>query len=70
MGGYLPPGCTQDECDQAQPGYWDDPEDGEDEEMEAYDACGRWDQSAPGGLSPYCRLAGTEHCDFECPLRR
>ena len=24
--GYLPPGCTQKECDQAQPGYWDEPE--------------------------------------------
>jgi len=21
--GYLPPGCTQRECDMAQPGYWD-----------------------------------------------
>lgn len=26
MAGYLPPGCTQTECDQAQPGYWDDEE--------------------------------------------
>lgn len=22
--GRLPPGCTQSECDQAQPGYYDD----------------------------------------------
>lgn len=29
--GYLPPGCTQDECDRAQPGYWDEPEDDEEE---------------------------------------
>ena len=27
MSGYLPPGCTQTECDQAQPGYWDDDRD-------------------------------------------
>lgn len=24
--GYLPPGCTQRECDEAQPGYWDPPQ--------------------------------------------
>jgi DnaJ-class molecular chaperone len=24
--GYLPPGCTQLECDMAQPGYWDPPQ--------------------------------------------
>ena len=24
--GYLPPGCTQRMCDEAQPGYWDVPE--------------------------------------------
>lgn len=24
MAGNLPPGCTQTECDMAQPGYWDD----------------------------------------------
>jgi hypothetical protein len=22
--GYLPPGCTQQQCDEAQPGYWDE----------------------------------------------
>ena len=26
MSGYLPPGCTQQECDEAQPGYWDEPQ--------------------------------------------
>lgn len=26
MAGYLPPGCTQRECDEAQPGYWDPPQ--------------------------------------------
>jgi hypothetical protein len=25
MAGYLPDGCTQRECDEAQPGYWDEP---------------------------------------------
>lgn len=25
MSGYLPPGCTQRECDEAQGGYWDEP---------------------------------------------
>lgn len=24
MSGYLPDGCTQRECDEAQPGYWDE----------------------------------------------
>ena len=27
--GYLPPGCTQLECDMAQPGYWDEPKENE-----------------------------------------
>ena len=26
MAGYLPDGCTQRECDEAQPGYWDPPQ--------------------------------------------
>ncbi len=26
MAGYLPDGCTQRECDEAQPGYWDVPQ--------------------------------------------
>jgi hypothetical protein len=32
--------------------------------------CGRWDQNAKGGMLPYywCRLAGTEFCDWECPF--
>lgn len=45
---------------------FDPPE--EDDDME--EECGRWDQSAPGGLSPYCRLAGTEWCDWDCPLNK
>ena len=40
----------------------------DDEDSEEFD-CGRYDQSAPGGMWPagMCRLAGTEECDFECP---
>jgi len=34
--GYLPPGCTQQMCDEAAPGYWDEPEE-EDESPEQYD---------------------------------
>ena len=44
-----------------------------DEPEEEYDPgedCGRWDQNAKGGMSPYCRLAGTEFCDWECPYSR
>ena len=36
-------------------------------ELEAHDSCGRWDN---GGLTRSCRLAGTEHCDWECPHNR
>lgn len=34
--------------------------------------CGRWDQGAKGGMLPYyyCRQAGTEFCDWECPYSR
>lgn len=35
MAGNLPPGCTQRECDEAQPGYWDSPE----QELEALERC-------------------------------
>jgi hypothetical protein len=44
----------------------DDHEEDDDKEAD----CGRWDQNAPGGLSRQCRLAGTEWCDWECPLNR
>ncbi len=30
--GLLPPGCTQRECDMAQPGYWDDEPEPREEE--------------------------------------
>jgi hypothetical protein len=43
--------------------------DGEqDDDLEA--ECGRWDQNARGGLSPYYRLAGTEWCDWDHPLNK
>jgi hypothetical protein len=40
----------------------------EDEDMFSFgeDDCGRW---MNGKLTHSCRLAGTEDCDFECPLR-
>lgn len=47
----------------------DDP-DFDDEDSSTWgfteDDCGRWDN---GRLTRSCRLAGTEDCDFECPLR-
>lgn len=55
--------------------YFADDWDGDGEELSDEDAdeeeCGRWDQNARGGLQPvyFCRLAGTEFCDFICPLR-
>lgn len=36
MSGNLPPGCTQRECDEAQPGYWDEPP----QEIITCDCCG------------------------------
>lgn len=54
---------TQDEAE-------DWVEDQLEEDLEA--ECGRWDQNVKGGLLPYywCRMAGTEFCDWECPLSR
>lgn len=37
MSGHLPPGCTQDECDRAQPGYYDDDYDYDGCDHEEYD---------------------------------
>jgi hypothetical protein len=41
---------------------------GPEEQYDPTDDCGRWEN---GRLRPayYCGLAGTEFCDFECPLR-
>lgn len=38
-------------------------EDEEDGDLSA--ECGRWDN---GRLVPQCRLAGTEWCDWDCPI--
>lgn len=35
------------------------------EQERAEDECGR----LPAHLGGGCRLAGTEHCDFDCPFR-
>jgi hypothetical protein len=40
MAGHLPPGCTQRECDMAQPGYWDEPHD-EEPELAQCDCCAK-----------------------------
>lgn len=55
--GYCPmmDGITDDD-DPRDP----DEEDGDDPGEE----CGRWDN---GRLGRYCRLAGSEFCDWECP---
>lgn len=47
---------------------WDDDfeEDSDlDEDDDGYEDCGRWRN---GRLSEYCALAGTEWCDWECPI--
>lgn len=46
-----------------------DEDDFEDEEENHEAECGRWDQAA-GGLAQHCRLAGTEFCEWDCPLHR
>jgi len=47
--------------------YDDDLEDDDDDELGfTEDDCGRWVNSK---LSDQCRLAGTEDCDWECPVR-
>lgn len=48
-------------------GYYDDPRDDfEDDGTDAGEECGRWTN---GRLTPYCRKAGSEECDWECPYR-
>ena len=49
---------------------WDADDYDPDEEDDPGAECGRWDQNAKGGMSRYCRLAGTEFCDWECPHNR
>lgn len=36
-----------------------------DSELDLEDECGRWND---GGLSRQCRLAGSEWCDWQCPI--
>jgi hypothetical protein len=45
-------------------------DDDEGDDYDPGDDCGRWEQNAKGGMLPYywCRLAGTEFCDWECPF--
>lgn len=52
--------------------YADDLEEVEEDDYDPGEDCGRWDQNAKGGMLPYywCRLAGTEFCDWECPFAR
>lgn len=40
MAGNLPPGCTQRECDMAQPGYWDEPPEDERDIDVPCEVCG------------------------------
>lgn len=47
-------GCTPCQCD-----------DDEDEDYDAAEECGRWRN---GKLDIQCSLAGTEWCDWECPI--
>ncbi len=37
----------------------------EEDEFDLTDDCGRWRN---GTLTRYCALAGTEYCDWDCPL--
>lgn len=50
------------------PDYDDEFDDEQDDEWLAFseEDCGRWDN---GRLTHSCLLAGTEECDWECPLR-
>ncbi len=39
----------------------------EDHDHDPGEECGRWDN---GRLTPQCRKAGSEECDWECPYSR
>ncbi len=54
---------TQDEIDAAM-GDCDNDEEVSDEEM-AMEECGRWRNAR---LNRYCTKAGSEECDWICPL--
>jgi DnaJ-class molecular chaperone len=61
MSGNLPPGCTQQMCDEAQPGYWDPPQ-----QWEPCPACcgeGGFEVSRPQRDDPYFAVWETcENC--------
>jgi hypothetical protein len=42
-----------------------DDDDGDDEEYDMSEDCGRWGN---GRLLKQCRKAGSEECDWECPI--
>ena len=45
--------------------YEDFNDDEFDDEYDESEECGRWSN---GRLVPQCSLAGTEWCDWECPI--
>lgn len=61
MGNHFQP------LDQAIDEWWgpDEPEDDDEDGDDGWSECGRWDN---GRLSPQCRKAGSEECDWECPI--
>lgn len=45
---------------------WDEHDEEDEDELSLMEQeCGRWNN---GGLSPQCSQAGTEWCDWECPI--
>lgn len=65
MSGYLPPGCTQQECDEAQPGYWDPPlvevacdMCGGEGGIEHWESVSKWSIDPPSAIVIPC-----ENCD-------
>lgn len=46
-------------------GEWHSDPDEPEEEYDESEDCGRWDN---GRLDDQCSLAGTEWCDWQCPI--
>lgn len=61
------PAPEPDDYDDSYENPYDEDPDNEGEADFAFgeDDCGRW---LNGELSDQCRLAGTEDCDWECPI--
>lgn len=58
-----PPGqCIKGDLDYCD--AWEEQEEVDEEDIQEAE-CGRWDN---GALVSSCRLAGTEWCDWECPI--